>query len=65
MAGFFLRPEHLERIAKRACSFQGMPEAHWDKLPPETRQRLTDGLTFAIQALDSLGFRFELPPGWK
>ena len=57
-------PEHLRRIAKRACAMQGLPEDHYDKLPPERQASFERGTASTLAALDNLGWRFELPPDW-
>jgi hypothetical protein len=59
-----LQAEHITRIAREACKLQGLPEAAYDKLPQKTRDGYERGAAQVIRALDSLGFAFEVPPGW-
>jgi hypothetical protein len=59
-----LTPQHLTRISRRSCALQGLPEDTYDTLPPERRDSFERGAASVIQALDSLGFRFEVPSGW-
>jgi hypothetical protein len=44
---------------------QGLPEEEYEKLPPERREAFERGSGATIAALDSLGFRFEVPADWK
>lgn len=59
-----LTPSHVVRIAKRACAIQGLPEDDYGKLPKDRRDSFERGTAAVIEALDGLGFRFEVPPGW-
>ena len=55
-------PEAIDRIARRACSLQGLPEFQYHLLNAATRETAQRGTYNVIAAMESLGWKFVPPP---